>query len=458
MPQARQQFKLQATGRDATSKQLFVATNNFRVKPECAEAFEAVWTNRESHLNEMSGFIRFALLRCDDEGEYVSQTFWESREDFENWRSSKQFGTVHVNASDSKAADSAGRKKPPSTMDMLQARPVAKFYQAVTVTEQFSVQAAAGNGSAPRTSGLAVDLRGKKAFIAGVADDQGFGWAIAKALAEAGAEISLGVWVPALNIFESSLRRGKFDESRKLSNGSLMEFAHVYPMDAVFDTPEDVPEDIRSNKRYAAATGFTVSECAANVKADTGNIDILVHSLANGPEVTKPLLETSRKGYLAAMSASSYSFVAMLQRFGPLMNKGGASISLTYIASERIIPGYGGGMSSAKAALESDTRVLAFEAGRKYGIRVNTISAGPLGSRAAKAIGFIDDMIRYSYANAPVQKELEAREVGNVAAFLLSPLASAVTGSVIYADNGLNAMGLAVDSAALVHEESPVTA
>ena len=84
-------------------------------------------------------------------------------------------------------------------------------------------------------------------------------------------------------------------------------------------------------------------------------------------------------------------------------------------------------MSSAKAALESDTRVLAWEAGRKWGVRVNTISAGPLGSRAAKAIGFIDDMIRYSYANAPVQKELEAREVGAVAAFLLSPLASAVS-------------------------------
>jgi enoyl-[acyl-carrier protein] reductase I len=233
-----------------------------------------------------------------------------------------------------------------------------------------------------------------------------------------------------------------------------MTFTKIYPMDAVFDTPADVPEDVRTNKRYAAAAdGFTVQETADKVKRDFGEIDIVIHSLANGPEVKKPLLETSRQGYLAAMSASSYSFVSMLQRFGPLVKPGGSALSLTYIASNRIIPGYGGGMSSAKAALESDTKVLAYEAGRKHQIRVNTISAGPLGSRAAKAIGFIDDMIRYSYANAPVQKELSAAEVGAVAAFLSSPLASAVTGHVMYVDNGLNAMGLALDSETLKRDE-----
>ena len=279
---------------------------------------------------------------------------------------------------------------------------------------------------------------------------QGFGWAIAKCLAEAGAEISIGVWVPALKIFETSFRRGKFDESRRLSDGSLMDFTHIYPMDAVFDTPDDVPEDVKSNKRYAGNSGWTVSEVAERVANDIGNIDIVVHSLANGPEVAKPLLETSRKGYLAAVSASSYSLISMVQRFAPLMNSGGSVISLTYLASERVIPGYGGGMSSAKAALESDTKVLAYEAGRKHKVRVNTISAGPLGSRAAKAIGFIDDMIAYSYENAPIQKELQAIEVGRVAAFLCSPLASAVTGATMYVDNGLNIMGLAVDSKTLL--------
>ena len=169
--------------------------------------------------------------------------------------------------------------------------------------------------------------------------------------------------------------------------------------------------------------------------------------------VTKPLLETSRSGYLAASSASAYSLVSMVSRFGPIMNPGGSVISLTYMASEKVIPGYGGGMSSAKAALESDTRVLAYEAGRKHGIRVNTISAGPLASRAAKAIGgagkpktFIDYAIDYSKANAPMAQDLYSDDVGASAAFLLSPLARAVTGITMYVDNGLTQMGLALDA------------
>jgi enoyl-[acyl-carrier protein] reductase I len=294
-----------------------------------------------------------------------------------------------------------------------------------------------------------IDLRGKKAFIAGIGDDQGFGWAIAKALAEAGAEIIVGTWAPILKIFTTSLANGKFDESRKLSNGKMLEISKVYAIDAVFDTMDDVPQEIRENKRYAELTGYAIAETAKKVEADYGKIDILIHSLANAPEVTKNLLDTSRKGYLAAMSSSAYSFISLLAHFGPIMNEGGSALSLTYIASERVIPGYGGGMSSAKAALESDTRTLAWEAGRKWNLRVNAISAGALRSRAAKAIGMIDDMIAYSRANAPLRKDLEAEEVANTAAFLSSPLASAITGTTIYVDNGMHAMGLAVDSTAL---------
>src|SRR5258708_7603553 len=114
--------------------------------------------------------------------------------------------------------------------------------------------------------------------------------------------------------------------------------------------------------------------------------DGVVRSLASGPEVKKALLGAPRAGYLAAIGVSAYSLIALLQKLGTLMRPGGAAVSLTYLAGERVIPGYGGGMSSAKAALESDTRVLAFEAGRKWGVRVNTISAGPFASRAASAI------------------------------------------------------------------------
>lgn len=289
---------------------------------------------------------------------------------------------------------------------------------------------------------LKIDLKGKKAFIAGIGDDQGFGWAIAKALAEAGAEIIVGTWVPIMKIFTSALEAGKFDESRKLSDGSLLTFAKIYPLDGLYDTPENVPQEVKENKRYKDIQGYTISEVAESIKKEFGGIDILVHSLANAPEVKKPLLETSREGYLSAISSSSYSFVSLVAHFGPLMLKNGSALSLTYIASERAVPGYGGGMSSAKAALESDTRTLAFEAGRKWGIRINTLSAGAWRSRAAKAIGFIDRMIEYAKEGAPIPEPIHAQEVGNSAAFLLSSLASAITGVTLYVDKGMHAMGV----------------
>jgi enoyl-[acyl-carrier protein] reductase I len=292
---------------------------------------------------------------------------------------------------------------------------------------------------------LQIDLTGKHALVAGVADDGGFGFAIAKALAEAGAKVSVATWPPALGIFKTMLERGKFDASLGLASGKKLGFEKIYPLDAEFDQLEDVPAELRENRRYRDAGDFTLSGLAAAVAAD-GGCDIVVHSLANGAEVKKPLIETSRKGYLQAVSASAYSMVAMVQRLGPVTRKGGAFVSLSYMAAERVVPGYGGGMSSAKAALESDTRVLAFEAGRAWGHRVNAISAGPYASRAASAIGFIDQMIDYTTKNAPLTDRLTAEEVGATAAFLCSPLASAITGSIVYVDKGFHAMGIAVDA------------
>jgi enoyl-[acyl-carrier protein] reductase I len=290
---------------------------------------------------------------------------------------------------------------------------------------------------------LPVDLSGKRAFVAGVGEDSGYGWAIVRALARAGASVCVGTWPPMMRIFMKSMERGRLDIA--LPDGGEIEIEKVYPLDAMFDTPEDVPDEIQEDKRYSELEGYTIQEVSDRMKADFGEgcLDVLVHSLANGPEVKNMLLDTSRQGYLAAVSASAYSMVSLVQRMGPLMRPGGAVVSLSYLAAERAVPGYGGGMSSAKAALESDTRLLAYEAGRRWGIRVNTISAGPLASRAAKAIGTIDRMVEYYRANAALPAVQTADDVGNAAAFLCSPLGAGISGATLHVDKGYHAMGMA---------------
>ncbi len=292
---------------------------------------------------------------------------------------------------------------------------------------------------------VSIDLTGKRAFVAGVADDSGFGFHIARALAEAGASVCIGTWPPTLGILETLLRRGKLDESRRLSNGSILEFEKIYPLDAAYDVLEDAPADVRDSKRYAGRGDFSIQGVADTFARDFGPkcLDIVVHSLANGPEVHKPLLETSRAGYLAALGTSAYSMVSMVSRFAPIMREGASFVSLTYLASERVIPGYGGGMNAAKAALESDTRVLAHQAGRKYGLRINTISAGPYASRAASVTGVIGEIIDYYERNSPLPKRLAPQDVANATLFLVSPLATAITGTTLYVDNGFHAMGKA---------------
>ena len=297
-----------------------------------------------------------------------------------------------------------------------------------------------------------IDLTGKRALVAGVADDSGFGFAIAKALADAGATICVGTWPPALGIFTKLLERGKIEQSLQLPGGKggggarKLEFERIYPLDAAFDSLADAPAELRDNKRYRDVGDFSVQGVAARLRQDFGDrpLDIVVHSLANAPEVKQPLLDTSRRGYLEAVSVSAYSNISLVRHLGPLMRPEGSFLSLTYMAGERVIPGYGGGMSSAKAALEADTRTLAYEAGRRFGVRVNAISAGPWASRAASAIGFIEQMIAYTTANSPLPRPIHADDVGYTAAFLASPFARAITGSIVYVDSGYHIMGMAV--------------
>jgi len=289
---------------------------------------------------------------------------------------------------------------------------------------------------------MQMDFSGKRALVAGVADDGGFGFAIARALAQCGARVSVATWPPALNIFETLWKRGKFDESRRLEDGSLFDFEHVFPLDAAYDTLTEVPGTVRDNRRYSERGDFTIEGLANSWKRQFGggSLDIVVHCLANGPEVARPLMDTTRSGYLAAVSASAYSNVSLVSHLAPLMQSGGSFLSLSYLASERVVPGYGGGMSSAKAALECDTRYLAFEAGRRYGLRVNALSAGPYASRAASITGMIHEVIKYYETNAPLPQRLSAVEVARAAVFLCSPWASAITGTTLHVDNGLHAM------------------
>jgi enoyl-[acyl-carrier protein] reductase I len=295
---------------------------------------------------------------------------------------------------------------------------------------------------------LKIDLSGKRAFVAGVGDDQGFGFAIAKHLAMAGASVCVGTWPPTYTIFTKLISLGKIKESLQLPGGGELAFERIYAFDGDFDTLADAPAEVRENRRYKDHADFSIQGVADKLKGDFGDkpLDIVVHSFANGPEVKRALIHTSRRGYLAAIGSSAYSFVSMVNRFGPLARPGSAFLNLSFFASERTVPGYGGGMSSAKAALESDTRTLAYEAGRVFGARVNSISAGPWASRAASAIGFIGNMIEYTTRNSPLPEAITPADVGATGAFLCSPLAAGITGSVIHVDKGFSTMGLAVDA------------
>src|SRR5260370_31687927 len=125
---------------------------------------------------------------------------------------------------------------------------------------------------------LARDLRGKAALVGGIADDGGYGFAIAKALTEAGASVCTGTWPPALNMFENLLERGKMDEARKLADGSQLQFEKIYPLDAAFDTLADAPEEIRTNKRYKDVGDFSVEGLRQRLVADFGDksLDIVI--------------------------------------------------------------------------------------------------------------------------------------------------------------------------------------
>lgn len=290
---------------------------------------------------------------------------------------------------------------------------------------------------------LSIDLSGKRAFVTGVADDVGFGWHIAKSLQAAGAEVYLACHPRVLGIVQRFLERDKYAESRKLPYGVDGELkpAGVFGCDVEFDTAADIPEDRRVVKGYKDED-VSIEGALAKYRELSGDdgVDILIHSVAFSPEIQNNHLATSRQAYLTAMSISSYSLVAMTRAATPMMKGRNASVvGLTYLASQRVTPGYGGGMATAKAALECDARALSWFAGAD-GTRVNLLSPGPYASRAARSVGDIGEMIDRTAEHSPLKKPITAEDVADATVFLCSSLASAITGEIICVDNGFHAM------------------
>lgn len=256
-------------------------------------------------------------------------------------------------------------------------------------------------------------LDGKKGLVFGVANDRSIATHIAKHLIEQGATCAF-THLPGDKM---ERRAQKAIEAIGVSNPWLM------PCDASKD------EDLEA--------------VFAKVKTDFDAIDFIVHSIAFADREYLKIgnfHETPRAVYTQAMDISAYTLVAMTRMALDVMPAGGSVIALTYYGSEKVVPGYNV-MGVAKAALEATARYLAFDIGDR-GVRVNTISAGPVRTLSAMAVGGIEDMFAHVEKKAPLRRNIEADEVGKTAVYLISDLSSGVTGENIYVDAGYNTVGL----------------
>jgi enoyl-[acyl-carrier protein] reductase I len=253
-------------------------------------------------------------------------------------------------------------------------------------------------------------LEGKTALVFGVANHNSIAWAITQKLAEEGVKLAL--------TYQERMEQNV----RKLA--------------ATLDNPLVLPCDVQSDSDLDATF--------EKIGAEFGGLDILVHCVAFAPteDLKGRVSKVSRAGFLTAHDVSVYSLLAMAGRAEPLMQArgGGSVLALTYLGSERVVPGYNL-MGLAKASLEAAIRYLAWDLGPQN-IRVNGISAGPLRTLSARGVGNINDMFTLVDQVAPLRKNIEQRDVGEVAAYLLSPAASALTGDIVYVDNGFHVMGL----------------
>jgi len=231
-----------------------------------------------------------------------------------------------------------------------------------------------------------------------------------------------------------------------LAHGATCMFTHL-PGDKMERRLRKAMESLGVPDAWAApldaSSDADLDRVFAKVAADAGTIDFLVHSIAFAD---KDFLKegaftgTPRQVFTQAMDISAYTYAAMANRAAPLMPQGGAMIALSYYGAEKAVPGYNV-MGVAKAALEATSRYLAMELGSKS-IRVNCISAGPLRTLSAMAVGGFGEILDWVEKKAPLRRNIVGKDVGDAAVYLLSDLSTAVTGQTLYVDGGYSVMGL----------------
>jgi enoyl-[acyl-carrier protein] reductase I len=248
-------------------------------------------------------------------------------------------------------------------------------------------------------------MTGKRGIIFGLANDMSIAWGIAQQLKAAGATLAFTYLNEAL-------------EKR------------VRPLAESLDAELILPCDL--------ARDGDVEAVFKTVEKTWGSIDFVVHAVAfaNREDLKNPFSQTSREGFALALDISAYTLVAVTRGAAPLMKNGGSIVTMTYLGAQRAVPNYNV-MGVAKAALEASVRYLAAELGEK-GIRVNAISAGPIKTLAASAVGQFKEKLKMMDERAPLRRTVSQDEVGKSALYLLSDLASGVTGETHFVDAGFN--------------------
>ncbi len=255
-------------------------------------------------------------------------------------------------------------------------------------------------------------LTGKKAVIFGVANNKSIAYGVAEAFRRNGAEIALS-WA---------------GEALKKRVEPIAE-----ELGAAFTFPCDVTDDEQ------------VAGAAATVREKWGKADILVHAVAfaKREDLQGRYIDTSRDGFALAMDVSAFSLVTLCKAFEPILNDNGSVITLTYYGAQKMITNYNV-MGVAKAALEASVRYLAYDLGVR-GIRINAISAGPIKTLAASGISGFGKILNHIEKYTPLQRNVDTSDVGGAAAFLASPLASGVTGDILFVDAGYQTSGIQIE-------------